>query len=258
MMSFPSIMMTSRHHHSALTLKNSSSPSCPPPLRRSSKSPQSSLLSTIVFSCLLATIHSRSNPNFVAVSAFSVCFSSSSSSFPSSITRKGVATAVAFPTPRRHHPSSSLTLSNSRGRIAVKMATSENSNETDHQSSSSSTSSSARLIKILCLHGKYENGKSFLNRALLPLRRTLEERLDQKCLQGQQQKQLSIQWEELTAPFPIDPKSAPFSNEDVDRGFQWWTLPKGVRSFEATEVGVELCLALACDFVFELEFEFQL
>mmetsp|Transcript_19188 Transcript_19188/g.39124 ORF Transcript_19188/g.39124 Transcript_19188/m.39124 type:complete len:425 (+) Transcript_19188:408-1682(+) len=164
------------------------------------------------------------------------CRMVSFSSFSSSMTRKEVATAAAFTAPHRHHPSHSFTLSN-RGRIAVKMSTSGNSNETENQSSSSSSSSSARAIKILCLHGKYENGNSFLNRALLPLRRTLEERLEQKCPRGQRQRQLSIQWEELTAPFPIDPKSAPFSNEDVERGFQWWTLPKGVRSFEATEYG---------------------
>jgi len=41
--------------------------------------------------------------------------------------------------------------------------------------------------------------------------------------------QLSFHWEELTAPYEI------LSGEDAG-GYMWWTMPDGVRSYNAQEV----------------------
>jgi hypothetical protein len=45
--------------------------------------------------------------------------------------------------------------------------------------------------------------------------------------------EISFQWDFLTAPFEIP--SSKIINED-DKGFSWWSMPPGVRSFNALEV----------------------
>ncbi len=244
--------MTCRH--CSLTLNNSVSSPFPAPVshRRSTFSSSSSS-SLIVVLSLLALSISRSHPNFVAAAAFSITSALKVTS-PSSSLFSSFA-FFEFSTRRRSCPSS-CSKPFGRRRSVFKMSTTGSGNvnddDNDNEKRPSPPPAALTVIKILCLHGKYENGRSFLNRALLPLRVTLEERRRHRQRQQQQRQQqqrhhndhkehylenVQIQWEELTAPFPIDPKSAPFSNENVNEGFQWWTLPEGVRSFEATEVG---------------------
>lgn len=87
-------------------------------------------------------------------------------------------------------------------------------------------------IRILCLHGKGGNGDYFMNNSLLPLRSLVEKRAsmtdDQECADGVEDKpkDFSFEWEHLTAPYEID----------GTRGYSWWTMPPGVRSYNALEV----------------------
>lgn len=83
-------------------------------------------------------------------------------------------------------------------------------------------------IRILCLHGKGGNGKQFVDTSLLPLRSLLETRvanLELEC-------NVSFQWDELTAPYEISPPG-----DGNDGGYSWWTMPPGVRSYNAEEYG---------------------
>ena len=88
---------------------------------------------------------------------------------------------------------------------------------------------SSNTFRILCLHGKGGNGDEFLKR-LSPLRTLLSDRLT-----SEQQKSdsisniISIKWESLTAPYQIS------ETDDDDAYYAWWTMPPGVRSFNANE-----------------------
>lgn len=95
--------------------------------------------------------------------------------------------------------------------------------------SSAASDSTRRTIRILCLHGKGGNGKTFVSKALAPLRRLLDRRLEHMNMEDE----ISFQWDFLTAPFEIP--SSKIINED-DKGFSWWSMPPGVRSFNALEV----------------------
>uniref|UniRef100_A0A7S1IPF6 Serine hydrolase domain-containing protein n=1 Tax=Eutreptiella gymnastica TaxID=73025 RepID=A0A7S1IPF6_9EUGL len=72
-------------------------------------------------------------------------------------------------------------------------------------------STMANPYRILVLHGKEGNGDEFKER-LAPLQKGLGE-------------DRNLEWVFLTAPHA------------VGGGFAWWTLPPGVRSFQATEYG---------------------
>ena len=86
-------------------------------------------------------------------------------------------------------------------------------------------------VRILCLHGKGGNGPKFINLSLKPLRSLVEQRA--VALTNTPNKnynhRLSFHWEELTAPYEI------LSGEDAG-GYMWWTMPEGVRSYNAKEV----------------------
>jgi hypothetical protein len=106
-----------------------------------------------------------------------------------------------------------------------------------HQASSStesaSDSTSMRTIKILCLHGKGGNGKTFVTRSLGPLRNLLSNRLKQMNLEHA----VSFEWDAITAPYEITPSKVA---NDNDKGFSWWSMPAGVRSFNAQEVSTSI------------------
>ena len=70
-------------------------------------------------------------------------------------------------------------------------------------------------IQVLCLHGKGNCGESF-QKILAPLKEHLETATS-----------MSYQFDCLSAPFPMQ-------EEDFTK-MQWWTLPPGVRSFNAKE-----------------------
>jgi len=73
-------------------------------------------------------------------------------------------------------------------------------------------------LRILCLHGKGGNSDIFS--------KTLQPLIENSKVVG------NFEWIFLNAPHPMP-----------SRGFQWWTLPEGVRSFEALEYpGIEASL----------------
>ncbi len=100
---------------------------------------------------------------------------------------------------------------------------SNNQMSTSHYSQNSSTCAADGVsIRILCLHGKGGNGEQFVNSSLLPLRSLVDKRIkDVGCT-------ISFQWEELTAPHEISSSSG--------GGWSWWTMPPGVRSYNAQQV----------------------
>lgn len=82
-------------------------------------------------------------------------------------------------------------------------------------------------VRILCLHGKGGNGKQFIESSLMPLRSLVEQKvatLDLEC-------SVSFHWDELTAPYEISPPG-----DGGNAGYSWWTMPPGVRSYNAQEV----------------------
>lgn len=86
-------------------------------------------------------------------------------------------------------------------------------------------------VRILCLHGKGGNGPKFVNFSLKPLRSLVEQRTAAltNTRNTNINHRLSFHWEELTAPYEI------LSGEDAG-GYMWWTMPEGVRSYNAKEV----------------------
>ena len=80
-------------------------------------------------------------------------------------------------------------------------------------------------VRILCLHGKGGNGEQFINKSLQPLRSMI----DKRCKDNNN---ISFQWEAITAPYQISP---PTNKEADDGGYAWWTMPPGVRSYNAKE-----------------------
>lgn len=84
-------------------------------------------------------------------------------------------------------------------------------------------------IRILCLHGKGGDGKQFLNKSLMPLRSLVEKRLAYDAGKDDVEHRITIEWESLTAPYALDP-------DDDSQGYSWWTMPPGMRSYNAEEV----------------------
>lgn len=99
------------------------------------------------------------------------------------------------------------------------------------QSISSSTESTneKKTVRILCLHGKGGNGNIFAESALRPLISLIYTRLEETNA-GQR---ISFEMDAITAPFEIP--SGKNTNDD-NKGFSWWNMPPGVRSFNAKEV----------------------
>jgi predicted esterase len=91
-----------------------------------------------------------------------------------------------------------------------------NSGDNDEKSKTVSTENET-IINVLCLHGKGNNGKSF-QKILAPF----EEQLRKKTSPP-----LNFQFDYLDAPFPME--------DNKHDKLQWWTLPPGVRSFNAKE-----------------------
>lgn len=90
-------------------------------------------------------------------------------------------------------------------------------------------------IRILCLHGKGGNGNQFVDSSLRPLRSLVEQRVaNQQKYDKLHDCQSSFHWEHLTAPYEI------LSGDDSG-GFSWWTMPPGVRSYNAQEVRLLVC-----------------
>ena len=101
---------------------------------------------------------------------------------------------------------------------------------------SNDSSNNDVCIRILCLHGKGGNGHQFINSSLLPLRSLVENRLSSLNDNNEEEgySNISFQWDSLTAPYEISP---PTDNEEKDDGgYSWWTMPPGVRSYNANEV----------------------
>eukprot|EP00956_Cyclotella_meneghiniana_P023965 scaffold47593_cov70-Cyclotella_meneghiniana.AAC.3 len=98
------------------------------------------------------------------------------------------------------------------------------------QSTSSSTESTfeKKTVRILCLHGKGGNGNMFAENALRPLISLIYSRLEQTNA-GER---ISFEMDAITAPFEM--ASGKNTNED-NKGFSWWNMPSGVRSFNAKE-----------------------
>lgn len=105
--------------------------------------------------------------------------------------------------------------------LQASMMSTEDQRESSEQKSQQETPKQPHTLRVLALHGSGETAESF--RAIL----------DQwnELLQQQQQKKIysggAIQLEitALTAPFP----------KEGTNGYCWWTMPPGVRSFQATE-----------------------
>lgn len=112
------------------------------------------------------------------------------------------------------------------------------------------------MVRILCLHGKYDNAETFKT-FLTPFRRELEAKLEATT---SFENPKHVQFDYLDAPFIIgktqggkddvmiasgssNPSSrtnasaATSVNTNTHDKREWWTLPPGVRSFEATEYG---------------------
>lgn len=84
-------------------------------------------------------------------------------------------------------------------------------------------------VQILCLHGKGGGGMKFINHSLMPLRSLLDKRLANPSDGGEVKFNISVHWECLTAPYELNP-------DDDSEGYSWWTMPSGVRSYNAQEV----------------------
>jgi hypothetical protein len=102
------------------------------------------------------------------------------------------------------------------------------------QNSPSTSNDNDVCVRILCLHGKGGNGPKFVNSSLKPLRALVDKRAAVMSNSPNQNDKildhrLSFHWEDLTAPYEL------LSGEDAG-GYMWWTMPDGVRSYNAQEV----------------------
>lgn len=94
------------------------------------------------------------------------------------------------------------------------------------------SSSANTTINILCLHGKGNNEFTF-QQTLEPFQQSLNNSKEALA------QQLSFHFNYITAPFPMEMedqnKSEKIDEEEKAKPMQWWTLPPGVRSFNAKE-----------------------
>lgn len=113
---------------------------------------------------------------------------------------------------------------------------------TDDSSGTSDESASSVPFRILCLHGKGGNGKEFLKK-LQPLRTMVDDRLADanKSCGGASIFKYIFKWDALTAPYQISDTNA----------YAWWTMPPGVRSFNADEyIGFDESASMVLNAVF--------
>jgi len=109
------------------------------------------------------------------------------------------------------------------------------------------SSSEKGIVRILCLHGKGNNGLSFQT-ILKPLEKVLETRLTSR------NDMKRVRFDYLTAPFAMED-----DGDGCHSKMQWWTLPSGVRSFNAKEYGgFEQSSALVENKLLENEYDFIL
>jgi len=112
--------------------------------------------------------------------------------------------------------------------------------ESTSSAANTTTNSRSENIRILCLHGKYDNAEKFKT-FLTPLREGLEARSSSAVSK-------TVQFDYLDAPFIIGQQQQqkqgkdtaiinPNTSNSSSSKREWWTLPPGVRSFEATEYG---------------------
>jgi hypothetical protein len=140
---------------------------------------------------------------------------------PTSFLRRLAPTYGRNSRPQNNFSSRRIRLANpSTGRMVV-------SERPDSDISPSSTKNDI-CVRILCLHGKGGEGKKFVNYSLMPLRSLVEKRLVNPS-NGELECMISVQWEYLTAPYELIP-------DDDSGGYSWWTMPSGVRSYNAQEV----------------------
>ncbi len=84
------------------------------------------------------------------------------------------------------------------------------------------------VYNVLCLHGKGNNAQTF-QQTLKPLEDALSLKLEQHS------KTKKIDFDYISAPFPIIADNQQQQQDDELIGYQWWTMPPGVRSFNAKE-----------------------
>ena len=98
-----------------------------------------------------------------------------------------------------------------------------------------------KVINVLCLHGKGNCGSTF-QKMLAPL----EESLNSSTSSGG-----TFNFDYLTAPFRMDAEA------DSDERMQWWTLPPGIRSFNAKKYeGFEASKELVNNALHEKDYQF--
>lgn len=119
---------------------------------------------------------------------------------------------------------------------------------TSSAANTTTTNSRSENIRVLCLHGKYDNAEKFKT-FLTPLREGLETRssavsktvqfdyLDAPFIIGQQQQQQQKQQQHQQQQQGKDTATINPNTSTSTSKREWWTLPPGVRSFEATEYG---------------------
>ena len=90
--------------------------------------------------------------------------------------------------------------------------------------------SCSRIINVLCLHGKGNNAQSF-QQTLQPFQQSLQK--EAAAIAENNGANISFNFEYISAPFPMDGENS--DNINNEHAFQWWTLPAGVRSFNAKE-----------------------
>lgn len=101
-------------------------------------------------------------------------------------------------------------------------------------------------VRILCLHGKGGDGGNFANRSLAPLRSLVEKRAARDSAECGE---VVFRWDELTAPYELVPG-------DASGGYSWWTMPPGVRSYNAEEYqGFEKSAAMVMEEIFSPELD---
>lgn len=106
-------------------------------------------------------------------------------------------------------------------------------------------------VRILALHGKGGDGASFVESALGPLRSALQRRVDEQCLNEKDSIAGGVRFEfsePLTAPFALELEGGGGVGTN---GYSWWTLPPGVRSYNAKKYeGFESSLSTVMTSVF--------
>ncbi len=94
------------------------------------------------------------------------------------------------------------------------------------------------VFNILCLHGKGSSGEQF-QKTLKPFEEALFENSNSVDGDGHGGYGYTFNFKYLDAPFPMESDDGDGDNKNAatntNKTYQWWTLPPGVRSFNAVE-----------------------